>query len=828
MKKVFLSHSSLDKSFVREVYDSLGAVQAVFDEATFNQSGYIINEIEAHLKECSIFCLFLSHNAIKSNWVNGELNRARELLFEGKINKLIIFRLDETEYSSLESWTHSYLAMVTKNPKQAIIRIKSTISSDYQHDACYGRDNIIKKINSDIIENLDCSFIHISAPNGMGRKTVINTSYKQLFKNKYLQSIKIKTEEFGDITSLFLELLPYTEYWTIKDQGEQIESFNSLMMEQKYDRVISTIIDIKNKYQCFLFIDIGRSAINDGGSLVDWLEYLILKIPKGDLPYIVLISNRPCLKQYKSGISIKLDPLNENDSKYMFRMLMHERDISLPAGFNINQIIENITGHPGLIKMTANYLSKNIDYKANRLVSSISHEINSEVERIYNNFVEINPDKKREYDVALSICSEAGLLSDEDISLINGDIPNFDESIYDLIDCGMIFYEDGYYQLPSYLDRHAQRIKKSYEKDSVKIAMKALLTSVQDASEESIIPSKILSARIVDYLMHDSDVPQLIHKLIIPSQRLKAARKLYHEEKYEQSLKLSKDLCEELSKLSVEGALEAWRTLGLSAARLQKKSEIDTFNLIKDNISNSLTKETTLNFVNGFYEKHTGNIKKAYSSFLKSYSTAPRDIHSLRELSFICCFNEDYHQAEEYISKALSISPNNPYLLDISALTNIMIYKNGGQKKGELLQKIQSILDKLRDAEEREGKNFYRQRQQTFDVIINSDMSSLSRAYDNRKNLSVAAQLALLELLHIKNKNDMFDILRKEIDHKLSQDKNNIARIELIRLTILQKAYSAPSQAIDILNQNAHKLTDEFQAAVMRKINGTKANQRQI
>ena len=822
MNKVFLSHSSMDKSFVREVYNSLGAARAVFDEATFNHSGYIINEIDTHLKECSIFCIFLSSNAIQSNWVKGELNRARELMAEGKINKLIIFRLDDTEYSALDNWTHAYLAMVTKNPRQAAIRIKSTLLVDHRDDVCYGRDGIIKKINSDILENSGCNFIHISAPDQMGRKTVISNSYKQLFKSKYLQSIKVNIEGFGDITTLFLELLPYTDNWTIQAQTEQLALFNALESSQQYDKVISMIVDIKIQYQSFLFVNIGKHAINEHGSLVSWLEQLVQKLPKEDFPYIVFISNKPCIKQYRNGISIRLDPLNESDSKYMFKMLMHERNISLPHGFDINQVIDNITGHPGLITITVNYLNKNIDYRASRLVNNVSHEINSEIERIYNNFINIQPSKKEHYDITLSICSEAGLLSDEDVSLISEDINYFEECIYDLIDCGMIYYEDGYYQLPSYLDRHAQRIKMSNRSADVKHAMKTLLSNIEGATEDTIIPSKILSSRIVDYLMHSGDIPKLITKLVIPSQRLKAARKLYNEEKYEKSLKISHDLCDELSKLSTEGALEAWRILGLSAARLQSKDEMDIFNRTQDDMPNIASKIATVNFVNGFYEKHTGNIKKAYGFFLKSYSASPRDIHSLRELSFIYCFNEDYPQAEKYISKALSISPSNPYLLDISALTNIMLYKNGN-RSSEQLRKIHSILDKLKDAEEREGKNFYKQRQQTFDVIINSDMAYLTSAYENRRTLSVAAQLALLELLHIKNKTDMFDVLRKEIDTKLRQEKNNIARIELIRLIILQKAYSEPDQAIEMLNNNAHKLTDDFHSAVMRKIEQTKA-----
>jgi hypothetical protein len=61
--KAFLSHSSKDKYFVREVAKGLGNVQFEYDEYTFE---YVLNAeaIRRALARSELFVLFLSENSI--------------------------------------------------------------------------------------------------------------------------------------------------------------------------------------------------------------------------------------------------------------------------------------------------------------------------------------------------------------------------------------------------------------------------------------------------------------------------------------------------------------------------------------------------------------------------------------------------------------------------------------------------------------------------------------------------------------------------------------------------------------------------------------------
>ena len=59
--KVFLSHSSLQKSFVRSVADYLGRDVAIVDEYVFESGRDIWSEIRSSIETCDIFVLSLIH-----------------------------------------------------------------------------------------------------------------------------------------------------------------------------------------------------------------------------------------------------------------------------------------------------------------------------------------------------------------------------------------------------------------------------------------------------------------------------------------------------------------------------------------------------------------------------------------------------------------------------------------------------------------------------------------------------------------------------------------------------------------------------------------------
>ena len=76
MSKIFLSHSSTDKDFVRPIFDKFGADRCYYDEYTFEIGMQTMREIIKSLNKTDIFVVFISEAALKSDWVKDELKIA--------------------------------------------------------------------------------------------------------------------------------------------------------------------------------------------------------------------------------------------------------------------------------------------------------------------------------------------------------------------------------------------------------------------------------------------------------------------------------------------------------------------------------------------------------------------------------------------------------------------------------------------------------------------------------------------------------------------------------------------------------------------------------
>lgn len=95
---VFISHSSKDKVFVRQLARELEkhGIHAWVDEAEMKIGDSLPKHIEAGIKKAEYFAIILSENSIKSTWVEAELNAAFSLELGGETRVLPIL-IDDVE-----------------------------------------------------------------------------------------------------------------------------------------------------------------------------------------------------------------------------------------------------------------------------------------------------------------------------------------------------------------------------------------------------------------------------------------------------------------------------------------------------------------------------------------------------------------------------------------------------------------------------------------------------------------------------------------------------------------------------------------------------------
>jgi hypothetical protein len=95
--KIFISHSSKDKKFVRHLKDCLleNTIETWVDEDQLDFGDSLVNKLENALEETSHLVIILSPASIESDWVNFELKKALENQRTGLIQKIIPIKYRE-------------------------------------------------------------------------------------------------------------------------------------------------------------------------------------------------------------------------------------------------------------------------------------------------------------------------------------------------------------------------------------------------------------------------------------------------------------------------------------------------------------------------------------------------------------------------------------------------------------------------------------------------------------------------------------------------------------------------------------------------------------
>ncbi|RKR05646.1 TIR domain-containing protein [Flavobacterium sp. 90] len=97
--KVFISHSSVDKKFVRTLKDCLveNSIEIWLDEDQLDLGDSLVTKLENALNTSSHLVIILSPTSVKSDWVKFELNKAISNQRTGLMQKIIPVKYRECE-----------------------------------------------------------------------------------------------------------------------------------------------------------------------------------------------------------------------------------------------------------------------------------------------------------------------------------------------------------------------------------------------------------------------------------------------------------------------------------------------------------------------------------------------------------------------------------------------------------------------------------------------------------------------------------------------------------------------------------------------------------
>ncbi|MEN4773535.1 toll/interleukin-1 receptor domain-containing protein [Pantoea agglomerans] len=131
MIKCFLSHSSKDKVYVRSVVEGLRKEILIYDELTFEKGMSPAEEIIKGLDEASLFVVFLSENALESDWVKSEISLAKEKIDSGLMQRIYPIIIDDkinyTDTRIPEWMKNGFNIQPIRKPNVAIRKINTRL-----------------------------------------------------------------------------------------------------------------------------------------------------------------------------------------------------------------------------------------------------------------------------------------------------------------------------------------------------------------------------------------------------------------------------------------------------------------------------------------------------------------------------------------------------------------------------------------------------------------------------------------------------------------------------------------------------------------------------
>lgn len=204
--KVFISHSSTDKCFVRFLKDCLlaNSIQTWFDEDQLDLGDSLTTKLEVALNESTHLLIVLSPASIDSDWVQFELKKALANSKTGLMNKIIPIKYRECNVpEELQDLIYGYLS------NEVVLPV----------------DNKIKFISN----GFEDVFLRIIR--------AIKNSSKMIDKTE-------KTEIIKSIKSTEKEVENYTK--SVHRGIYKLVGYNTLLSRQKYQKRIANKIGTNN------------------------------------------------------------------------------------------------------------------------------------------------------------------------------------------------------------------------------------------------------------------------------------------------------------------------------------------------------------------------------------------------------------------------------------------------------------------------------------------------------------------------------------------------------------------------------------------------------
>ncbi|KZN67519.1 toll/interleukin-1 receptor domain-containing protein [Pseudoalteromonas luteoviolacea] len=726
MIKAFLSHSSKDKDhYVRNVANWLGKDDIIYDEYTFEEGEKPLDEIIEGLDRTEIFVLFLSENALKSEWVIREISEAKIRLDSNQISKIFPIIIDEkVQYTDdrIPDWLRDNYNL--KPIKRACISARRIhnklreiswkkhpelkIRESYFVGRLRELDQFEERIHDFAKEKptvLICSGIH-----GVGRRSLL---HEGCLKTNISKCAHKPSAIFLDRNVSIEDFILKLNDFGLLDFEDSLESLSDKNIETKISYIHQIMEAAYKSKELIYFIDDG-CLVNYKRELNSWFEQAISSYQKSNFPifciaskYKVSFAARP---KTDSFFFQEINELNAVERKRFFSQLarLYEFELTIPQFDDICNLLsglpEQVTFAADMLREDnqtnfANKLTVLADYNSEKAAILLNkYEGNestldfirmlSKFEVISMEFIFSVVDEEEFYPIIEELAAEHII----ELIGLDGDTVRLNDIVRDYIARNRLKISQELEQ------RISEHVKSTIERDDLfELDSSEFIFSIKEALK---------------------DGNNIDDKFLIPSHYLRCMKDLYYN----------------------RGSLK--RVIELGDLILAKKNNIDQSALqdiryylclaLAKTKSQRLLKEVNLihgeehHFLLGFYYRLQGRYKDALERFEIIKNSKYVAARCKREIVQVYVQMEEYDKALGYAKNNYEDNRGNQF--HTQAYFNCLINTDDAKKNKDLLREL---IDNLRTIKSEQSIEMAQIAEAVFEAKVNDSESS---AFDKIKD----------------------------------------------------------------------------------------------
>lgn len=707
MNKAFLSHSSVQKDFVRKVYKLLGASRCVFDECCFDNGKKLINEILRGLQNTHLFVLFISNESLNSDWVQQEIVLADTFVQKHGLKQILPLLIDPNinpgKDARIPDWMKQYLMKPIRSPEMAKQKILNALRHlDMDTNPIYkakrnlfvGRYKEKEELESALNLYVEPRYntICVSGLEGIGRRTFL----RKFFEEKHMQNtsnepILLSLNNRSSIDNLIISLLKYQ-----KDviDGNDLEELHSKSIAEKTNMLQNQFRSLANENEYVFIIDDG-CVVRPTMEVSDWFVKAIDVPENHDCFYISVISRfRPShrfLTSHDDFISISIDALSVPEVRNLF--FGYGKALGLTSSPKLTEILSTLNGIPSQVYYAVEYIKRFgidpairnkkriLDY-GDKPVMSIIANIKERGEESFSLLVLLSKLQTTSYDMIYNLVGDNEFVNKElEFFYVGGVFSLFGENKE---------YIEVHYSIADYIRRSRVDIKPEYRQklnDSVeefvdRQATNVLFTDLSQMYHDirgAIIAGKDISS-----------------KYYLPSFTLNAIAELYNNSQYNSVVNLVDKMLLKSNQYDENTIREYKYWLCMSLARNKDCRFEREVKYFKDSAD--------YYFLKGFYWRLKKDLRKAEKFLGEALELNPNHQRTKREIVNVYIMNENYKEGLALAKENFMRKKTNPF--HIQAYFICLLHDNELNVKS-VQEELTMLLELIKDSLDKKAKSMY-------------------------------------------------------------------------------------------------------------------------